>query len=196
MGLSDSHSRRFGSRNGQSHAGMGQKETRLRMMKRIASDRLRLAKPRPQSPLLLRRRGQARGGLIPRISILFGIVAFFSTSLLADDWPQWRGPHRDGISAETGLLQEWPKDGPKQLWQASDLGSGYSTPAIVGDRIYLLANKGLEDESVLALSVQDGKPVWSTRLGKVGNPQQQPSYPAAPSTPTIHAHILYSIGSD
>ncbi len=141
----------------------------------------------------LRRSGRSS---IFRISILFGIVAFFSTSLLADDWPQWRGPHRDGISAETGLLQEWPKDGPKQLWQASDLGSGYSTPAIVGDRIYLLANKGLEDESVLALSVQDGKPVWSTRLGKVGNPQQQPAYPAARSTPTIDGNILSALGSD
>jgi outer membrane protein assembly factor BamB len=130
-------------------------------------------------------------------SIFFvGIVFISSVSLFAEDWPQWRGPHRNGISSETGLLEQWPKEGPKQVWQATDLGSGYSTPAVVGDRLYLLSNKGLEDESVLALSAADGKKVWSTRLGKVGNPQQQPSYPAARSTPTVDGNVLYALGSD
>ena len=66
----------------------------------------------------------------------------------ATDWPQWRGPNRDGISAEKGLLKEWPKDGPKLVWQVKDIGAGFSTPAIVGDRIYILANQGLENEFV------------------------------------------------
>src|SRR5437868_2779276 len=61
--------------------------------------------------------------------------------LLGADWPQWRGPQRDGISQETGLLKEWPKDGPKLLWKQSDIGFGYSTPAVVGDRLYLLRTK-------------------------------------------------------
>ena len=52
-----------------------------------------------------------------------------------DDWPQWRGPSRDGVSQETGLLKEWPAEGPRLLWQAMDLGTGYSTPAVVGDRL-------------------------------------------------------------
>ncbi len=129
------------------------------------------------------------------------LVAAVSTvaavsEVTARDWPQWRGPHRNGISSETGLLQTWPKEGPKQLWQVSDLGAGYSTPSIVGDRAYLLANKGLEDESVIALSTAGGKQVWSTRLGKVGNPNQQPSYPAARSTPTADGNALYALGSD
>ena len=67
---------------------------------------------------------------------------------LADDWPQWRGPQRNGISQETGLLKEWPKEGPKLLWQVDKLGSGYSTPAVAGDRLYLLGNEGLENEFV------------------------------------------------
>ena len=46
----------------------------------------------------------------------------------AADWPQWRGPQRDGISQETGLLKEWPKAGPKLLWTVDKAGSGYSTP--------------------------------------------------------------------
>src|SRR5688572_27041660 len=57
------------------------------------------------------------------------------------DWPQWRGPQRSGISNETGLFKEWPKEGPKLIWQIKDIGEGYSTPAVVGTRIYLLSNK-------------------------------------------------------
>jgi outer membrane protein assembly factor BamB len=114
----------------------------------------------------------------------------------ADDWPQWRGPQRNGISRETGLLKEWPKEGPRLVWQVTDIGSGYSTPAVVGERLYLLGNQGLDDEFVEALTVKDGKRVWSTRLGKVGNPKQNPNFPAARSTPTVEGEILYALGSD
>ena len=103
------------------------------------------------------------------------------------DWPQWRGPQRDGISQETGLLQEWPADGPKLLWQVKDIGDGYSTPAVVGERLYLLSNKGMDDEFVEARNVADGNPIWSTRIGKVGNPDQQPSYPAARQVVSLSA---------
>ena len=51
------------------------------------------------------------------------------------DWPQWRGPERNGISQEKGLLKQWPKEGPKLLWQVNDIGDGYSTPSVVGNRI-------------------------------------------------------------
>ena len=117
-------------------------------------------------------------------------------SLLAADWPQWRGPQRDGVSQETGLLKEWPKDGPKLLWQVKDVGTGYSTPAVVGDRIYLLGNKGNDDEFVEALDVKDGGKVWSTTLGKVGNPDQKPNYPGARSTPTVDGDMIYALSSD
>ena len=63
----------------------------------------------------------------------------------AADWPQWRGPERNGISQEKGLLAEWPKEGPRLNWQVKDLGDGYSTPSIVGDHIYLIANKGMQE---------------------------------------------------
>src|SRR5262245_55973015 len=106
-------------------------------------------------------------------------VAGFALAAGAGDWPQWRGPDRNGISQETGLLKEWPKEGPKLLWQVKDVGNGYSTPAVVGARLYLLSNRGLDDEFVEALEVKDGQKAWSTRLGKVGNPDQKPSYPAA-----------------
>jgi outer membrane protein assembly factor BamB len=129
-------------------------------------------------------------------TLLVGALAgLLCLSASAADWPQWRGPKRDGISQETGLLKEWPKSGPKLLWEVKDIGSGYSTPAVVGDRLYLLSNTGMDDEFVEALSIADGKKVWSTRLGKVG-PNQGPQYPGARSTPTVDGPHLYALGSD
>ena len=116
--------------------------------------------------------------------------------LLADDWPQWRGPQRDGISHETGLLGEWPKEGPRMLWKTDDIGRGYSTPAVVEDRLYVMANEGLDNEFVEALDAANGKRVWSTRVGKVGNPKQQPNFPAARSTPTVDDGAIYVLSSD
>jgi outer membrane protein assembly factor BamB len=82
------------------------------------------------------------------------------------------------------------------LWNVTNAASGYSTPAVVGERLYLLGNEGLENEFVAALAVADGKRIWSAKLGKVGNPKQNPSYPAARSTPTVEGDILYALGSD
>jgi outer membrane protein assembly factor BamB len=126
----------------------------------------------------------------------YGVFTQSSVSKKAAAWPQWRGPQRNGVSNETGLLKEWPKEGPKLLWQLKDIGAGYSTPAVAGSRIYVLSNRGLENEFAQALSVEDGKPIWTTRLGNVGNPDQQPPYPAARSTPTIDGELLYAFGSD
>src|SRR3954463_16717157 len=97
-----------------------------------------------------------------RVFAFLAIVSLVLISIVqAADWPQWRGPNRDGISQEKGLLQEWPKEGPKLLWQIKDLGGGFSTPSVVGTRLYVMANKGFEDEFVKALDAKDGKEVWS-----------------------------------
>jgi len=112
------------------------------------------------------------------------------------DWPQWRGPQRNGTSPESGLLKQWPAEGPKLLWQVNDIGDGFSTPAVVGTRLYLMSNRGMENEFVQALSTQDGKPIWTTRVGNVGNPDQNPPYPKARSTPTVDGDFIYALGSD
>ena len=112
------------------------------------------------------------------------------------DWPQWRGPERSGASKAGGLLKQWPAGGPKLLWQVNDIGDGYSTPAVAGTRIYLMSNRGMENEFVQALSTRDGKPVWTTRVGNVGNPNQNPPYAKARSTPTVDGDFVYALGSD
>src|SRR6202008_2181107 len=112
-----------------------------------------------------------------------------------DDWPQWRGPERTGLSKETGLLKEWPKGGPKLLWQRKDIGGGYSTPAVVGDRIYLMSDRK-EEEYAVALAVKDGAGVWSPPAGKVGKTPPQTNYPGPRSTPTADGDRLYVLGSD
>jgi outer membrane protein assembly factor BamB len=125
------------------------------------------------------------------------LVFFYAEAAgIAEDWAQWRGPNRDGISKEKGLKKEWPKEGPPLIWQVADVGSGYSTPAVVAERLFLLGNEGPENEFVKALSIKDGSRIWSTRVGKVGNPQQKPNFPAARSTPTVDGALLYALGSD
>jgi outer membrane protein assembly factor BamB len=132
---------------------------------------------------------------VHRPAIMIVVLAGASISAVADDWPQWRGPERNGISQETGLLPQWPEEGPKLVWQVKDLGGGYSTPAVVGDRIYIVNDKGNDNESVQALSTADGSVVWSRRIGKVG-PNRGPQYPGARSTPTVDGEMLYALGSD
>lgn len=129
------------------------------------------------------------------VSFLF-VTSSANMSAANSDWPQWRGPNRDGTSKETGLLKQWPKEGPKLLWQVNDIGDGYSTPAVVGKRIYLMSNQGMENEFVQALSTKDGKVIWTTRVGNVGNPNQNPPYPKARSTPTVDGNLIYALGSD
>jgi alcohol dehydrogenase (cytochrome c) len=111
----------------------------------------------------------------------------------ADDWPQWQGPDRNAISKETGLLKEWPKDGPPLAWKTTGLGGGDSAPAIAAGRIYGMANRG-EDEVVWALSEKDGKEVWVTRLGPAFKQQTSQSKEGPACTPTVDGERLYVEG--
>jgi outer membrane protein assembly factor BamB len=77
----------------------------------------------------------------------------------------------------------------------NDIGDGYSTPSVVGARIYLMGNRGFENEFVQALSTQDGKPIWTTRVGNVGSPNDF-TYGKARSTPTVDGDFIYALGSD
>jgi outer membrane protein assembly factor BamB len=119
-------------------------------------------------------------------SLLATLIVFPAA---ADDWPQWRGPKRDGVSAETGLAPEWGSNGPPVLWMARGLGVGYSSVSVVGNRIYTMGDAG-EFSFVHALDASDkGKIVWSTRIGKPGG-----DHPGTRSTPTVDGDRVYALG--
>ena len=122
------------------------------------------------------------------------LLLLLTPTAVAADWPQWRGPNRDGVSKETGLLKEWPAAGPALRWKLTDIGTGYSTPAVVGGRVYLQTTVG-NDESALALNEADGKQVWKTGIGKV-RPNVGPPYPGTRATPTVDGDRLYCLASD
>ena len=104
-------------------------------------------------------------------------------------WPQWRGPRRDGICDETGLLQQWPEAGPRLLWKASGLGRGYSAPIIVGERIYLTGDVG-EELHVMALDLQ-GQHIRRAKNGLSWNGP----YPGARSSCTFSDGHLYHLNA-
>ncbi len=127
---------------------------------------------------------------------LYALLVLLTASLaFADDYPQWMGPERNGVSKEKGLLKEWPKGGPKLKWKLTNLGGeSYSAPAIAKGRIYLLCDFDKE-EHVVALDEKDGNKVWSKKIGAVGK-NMGPQYPGPRSTPTVDGDFLYALGSD
>ncbi len=80
------------------------------------------------------------------------------------DWPQWRGPRRDGISAEKGLLPSWPPGGPPLLWKVDSLGAGWSSPIIVGERLYITGD--VSDDLVISALDLNGAIQWRAKNGR------------------------------
>lgn len=113
--------------------------------------------------------------------------------LAAADWPQWRGPHRDGISRDTGLLQSWPEGGPKLRWKRTDIGPGYSSPAVVAGRVYIQTTQD-QDEYALCLDEQTGRDIWKAPIGKVGI-NRGPNYPGTRSSPTVSGDAVFCLAS-
>src|SRR6187431_212613 len=111
-------------------------------------------------------------------------AGFLSYSASANDWPQWQGPDRTAQSKETGLLKQWPKDGPPLAWKVKGLGGGDSTPSIADGRIYGMSTRG-ENEFVWALWEKDGKEIWAAKISPA-LPQNWPQLKEGPSaTPTV-----------
>jgi outer membrane protein assembly factor BamB len=107
-----------------------------------------------------------------------------------DDWPQWRGPNRDGISTERGLLKTWPAGGPRLAWKVSGAGDGYSSFAVAGGKVYTMGARG-GTEYVMAFNAADGKKLWETKLGdRFSNDMGD----GPRGTPTIDGNRLYASG--
>ena len=97
--------------------------------------------------------------------IVLALIA--AAGAFADDWPQFRGIERDGVSREA-VLDTWPEKGPKELWRRS-IGEGFSGMAVVGDRLYTMEAETRGDkqvESAVAIDVKSGKTIWATVVGE------------------------------
>jgi outer membrane protein assembly factor BamB len=95
-----------------------------------------------------------------------GVGLLAQVSALSADWPQWRGPNRDGISNETGLLKEWPSEGPKRVWLYEKAGNGYSSFSIVNGKLFTMGTRDGQ-ENVIALDANSGKELWAAPLESI-----------------------------
>lgn len=118
------------------------------------------------------------------------VACLAAVPAIAADWPQWQGPDRTNISREAGLMKSWPKAGPKLLWTFENAGIGYSGPAIVGDKVYILGSRGGK-ENLICLDARAGKELWASPYGA----QFNNGYGDGPRcTPTVDGDSVYLIG--
>ena len=108
------------------------------------------------------------------------------------NWPQWRGPNRDGVSKETGLLKQWPADGPPLVWKAMGAGNGYSSFSIANGKLYTMGLRG-DREFVIAFDVATGKEAWATQNGSAFH-NDRGNGPRG--TPTIDGDRVYALGGN
>ena len=125
-----------------------------------------------------------------RITLAATILLGAAALQAASDWPQWQGPDRTRVSKETGLLKEWPAGGPRQVWTADGLGSGYGSTAVAGNRVYLQGARG-NNSVVIALNRADGKEVWSKALGPAETRMRTNQGAGPRGTPTVDGDRLY-----
>ena len=111
----------------------------------------------------------------------------------AGDWPQFRGPKGDDISTDTGLLKEWPSDGPKKLWVYDGAGMGYSSFSIVGGKLYTLGTRDADSYAV-CVDIATGKEVWATKFGGDDKQGYSANWGHGPrSTPTFSDGMIFAL---
>jgi outer membrane protein assembly factor BamB len=98
---------------------------------------------------------------------------------------EWRGPNRSGVYNETGLLKEWPAEGPKMLWSIDSTGRGYGSPVLTDDRLYI--NGEIDSTSYLFAYDLSGKLIWKTAFGQ----EWVKNFPGCRSTPTVVGDLVY-----
>jgi outer membrane protein assembly factor BamB len=132
-------------------------------------------------------RPAAAAALLLALSAVLGAAA----PAASPEWPQWRGPNRDAVAQEAGLLTQWPEAGPPLAWKTSGLGNGLSSLAISGGRIFTLGDlQG--SQQVIAMNLADGKIAWTAKVGPVWDDQ----YGGPRGTPAIDAGRVYALGTE
>lgn len=126
-------------------------------------------------------------------ALFAGVVA--AATVHADDWPQFRGPDRSGVSKERGLLKVWPKGGPKLAWTFKNAGLGYSSVAIAKGVVYTLGtDAACTDEYAIAIDEKEGKELWRHKIGPLYTYKGNQYGDGPRGTPTIDGNFLYALG--
>jgi outer membrane protein assembly factor BamB len=124
--------------------------------------------------------------------VLLVLCALEVAAQAVGEWPQWRGPNRDGISKETGLLKQWPASGPPLVWKAAGAGRGYSSLSASKGRLYTMGLRG-EREFVIAFDFKTGKEVWATPHGSAFHNDRGDG---PRGTPTVDGDRVYALGGN
>ena len=128
----------------------------------------------------------------PNLALVLGLLVTAPLARAANDWPQWRGPDRNDVSKETGLLKEWPEGGPKRVWMFENAGLGYSGPAIAGGKLFTIGTRD-NREVLLALDATTGKELWVTPLSGV----LKNGWGDGPrGTPTVDGAMVYALSGE
>lgn len=140
---------------------------------------------------------QAASGIVGRLTMnrcaAFAVMVAAGFAVAAD-WPQFQGPDRNNISSEKGLLQAWPPGGPQLLWTFNNTGAGYSTPSVVGDRIYITGARG-DDEYLICLdAAAKVKELWAKKIGPTFNFALNQWGIGPRSAPTVADGLVYALG--
>jgi outer membrane protein assembly factor BamB len=125
--------------------------------------------------------------------LLFVLICT-ATTTRADDWPVFRGPNRDGISAEKDWTYQWPGNEPKQLFKVN-VKPGFSCPIIKGDRLWTMGHAKGKDV-VSCLDAGTGKPIWKYEYDALPIGTVKPDYEGTRSTPTLDDGRLYTLSRD
>lgn len=123
-------------------------------------------------------------------------AALGTPSSTVSGWPQWRGPNRDGRSAESGWRKDWAAEAPKQLWKAR-VGVGMSSPVVSEGRVLLSGNDGQDTDRIVALDVLTGSVLWEFKAPGATKVHEMPIVPAGPAaTPTVAGHRVFTLSRD
>ena len=120
------------------------------------------------------------------------VLVLTASPIFAADWPHWRGPNRDGVAPGIKLLEKWPAEAPKELWKAK-VGLGYSGPAIVGSRLYILSREG-KNERCLGLDADTGKELWKVEYPEPFKAPDPTAGEGPNATPTVDGDRVYMFG--
>jgi len=124
-----------------------------------------------------------------KMIIAFAVLLVSIANVCAQDWPQYLGPDRNGVSPQKGILRSWPANGPEVLWTV-DLGIGFGGPVVKAGKVYLLDRDDKVGDKMRCFDLASGKELWSFSYDAPGTVM----FPGSRSVPAVDGNYVYSCG--